>query len=303
MKKMLTLLLSLCLLSTILVGCGNKDLSSKSKSSKLKVVVSFNAMKEFAKAVGGDKVDISMIIPNGVEPHDYEPKVSDLKKLESAKVFIYNGFNMESWEDETLNSIDNKNLIKVEATNGIEPIKDTDEDEIKEHGQYDPHAWVGLKEAEIEAKNIKNGFVKVDPANKEYYEKNCNNFVSKIENLYNDYKTKFDTVKDKKFVTGHAAFAYLCRDFGMSQSSVEDVFADGEPTAKKMKELVDYCKKNNIKTVFTEDLVSPKVSKTLSDEIGAKFEKIYTIESNEDNKNYIECMKYNLNEIYKSFNK
>lgn len=300
MKKLLSLLLSACILTVLFAGCQSKKASSK--SSKLKVVVSFNAMREFAKAVGGKRIDIDMIIPNGTEPHDYEPKASDLKKLENAKVFIYNGFNMESWKDKTLKSIENKDLIKVEATKGIEPIKNTDEGEIKEHGQYDPHAWIGLKEAEIEVKNIKDVFVKADSANKEYYEKNCSDYINKIEDLYNTYKTKFDAVGNKKFVTGHAAFGYLCRDFGMSQDSVEDVFADGEPTAAKMKNLVDYCKKNNIKTIFTEDLASPKISKTLADEVGGKFEKIYTIESNEDNKDYIECMKYNLEKIYKSFN-
>ena len=124
--------------------------------------------------------------------------------------------------------------------------------------------------------------------------------MEKIESLFNDYKTKFGSVKNKNFVTGHAAFGYFSRDFGIIQNSVEDVFEEDEPSSKKLIELGDYCRKNNIKTIFVEDMVSPKVSETLAKEAGAKAEKIYTIESKENNKDYLERMRENLEKIYES---
>ena len=75
--------------------------------------------------------------------------------------------------------------------------------------------------------------VKVDPANKKKYKKNYFDFYNQLEALFNNYKTKFNSVKNKNIVTGHAAFAYFSRDFGLNQNSVEDVFAEGEPSAKK----------------------------------------------------------------------
>ncbi|MCC9296094.1 metal ABC transporter substrate-binding protein [Clostridium sp. WLY-B-L2] len=283
-------------------GCSSSSgTNTDNKSqSKPKVVVSFNAMREFASAIGKDKIDITTIIPNGTEPHDFEPTAKDLKTLSSANVFIYSGLGMESWKDKVINSANNKNLIAVDASKGITPIKNTDADEIKEHGQYDPHAWISLKNAEIQSKNIKDALVKADPSNKDFYEKNYKSFSKQLEDLYSEYKTKFSTVKNKNFVTGHAAFAYLCRDYGLKQNSVEGVFAEGEPSPQKLAELVNYCKQNNIKTIFVEDMVSPKVSNTLAKEVGAKVEKIYTIESKEDNKNYIQSMKSNLEMIYNS---
>ncbi|ADK16814.1 metal ABC transporter substrate-binding protein [Clostridium ljungdahlii] len=305
-KRIISILMLMCSLVTF-SACGNASVNSNNKVAdkkeshgKIQVVVSFNAMREFAEAVGKDKVEVKTVIPNGVEPHEYEPKAKDLEDLNKAKVFVYNGLGMESWVDKSLKVINNKQLVVVEASKGFESIKNTDEGEIKEHGQNDPHAWVSLKGAEFEAKNIKEALVKADPSNKDYYEKNYKDFSTQLNSLYNDYKKKFDTVTNKNFVTGHAAFAYLCRDFGLKQNSVEDVFAEGEPTTKKMEELINYCKQNKIKTIFVEDMVSPKVSDTLAKEVGAKVQKIYTIESKEDNKDYIQSMKSNLELIYNS---
>lgn len=273
---------------------------SKSPESKLKVSVTFDAMKEFTEAVGGDKVEISTIIPDGTEPHDFEPKAQDLVGLSTAKVFVYSGFGMESWADKAVQSANNPDLVTVEASKGAEPIKNTDPSEIEEHGQYDPHIWLSLKGAEIETKNIKDGLVKADPSNKEYYEKNCNDFVSKLESLYTEYDQKFKSVSKKSFVTGHAAFGYLCRDFGLEQNSVEDTFAEGEPSAQQLTELVKYCKDNKVATIFAEEMASPAVSQTLANEVGAKVETIYTIESGEDSKNYLERVESNLSKIYES---
>lgn len=297
-KKFLTLLLSIAVFFSFTACSSNSSKSSSSK--KLKVIVSFNAMKEFAYAIGKDKIDIVNMTPNGTEPHDFEPKTKDIEALTNADVFVYNGLGMESWTSKTLKSIDNKNLITVEASKGADGIKNTDAGEIKEHGAYDPHLWISLKGAELEAKNIKNAFIKADSKNKDFYEKNYSDFSKQLNELYNDYNEKFKAVKNKSFVTGHAAFAYLCRDFGLKQDSVEDVFAEGEPSTKRLADLTDFCKKNNVKTIFVEDMVSPKVSKTLAREVGAKVEKIYTIENKEDGKNYVEAMKANLEMIYTS---
>ncbi len=136
----------------------------------------------------------------------------------------------------------------------------------KEENAIDPHSWLSLKNAEIQSENIKNTLVKLD---------------------------------EKNFVTGHAAFGYLCRDFGLTQKSVENLFGEGEPTPKQLEDLVKFCRESNIKTVFSESLASPKVSETLANEVGAKVVPILTLESKEDDKSYSESMRYNLDEIYK----
>ena len=101
-------------------------------------------------------------------------------------------------------------------------------------------------------------------------------------------------------MTGHAAFAYLCRDFGLQQKSVEDIFATGEPSPQQLAALVEFARAKNVKTIFAEKMVSPAVSQTLAAEIGAKVVAIYTMESAEEGKSYLERMHDNLEEIYQS---
>lgn len=301
-KKLFTVFI-VTLLVISATGCSNSNKSqnsAKDSGSKIKVVVTFNAMREFAYAIGKDKVDIKTLVPDGTEPHDFEPKAKDMENISDAKVFIYSGLGMENWADKTLEAIDNKNLIVVNASKGSNPIKNYSSSEIQEHGQYDPHLWLSLKGAKIESSNIKDALIKADPSNKNYYEKNFNEFSKELDLLYSKYNEKFKSISKKDFVTGHAAFAYLCRDFGLNQKSIEDVFATGEPSTKQLKALTDYCRTNNIKTVFVEDMVSPKVSETLAKEVNAGVKKIYTLESKEDNKNYIEAMSSNLESIYTS---
>lgn len=278
----------------------NNNSSQADTSKKLKVVVSFNAMREFVSAIGKDKVDITTMIPNGTEPHEFDPKIKDFQTLTNAKVFVYSGLGMEKWADKAVQSAQNKDLVTVEASKGADAIRNSDAGEIKEHGEYDPHIWISIKGAELESNNIKDGLIKADPSNKNFYEKNYEDFKNQLESLYTNYKAKLENVPNKSFVTGHAAFAYLCRDFNLKQNSVEDVFAEGEPSSKQLEELVKYCKDNNIKTIFVESMASPKVSNTLAKEVGAKTQKIYTIESKEDNLDYIQSMKANLEEIYNS---
>jgi zinc transport system substrate-binding protein len=277
----------------------NKD--NVQNGEKLNVVASFNAMYEFSTAVGGSKVNVSTIIPDGAEPHEFEPKANDLVALSKADLFVYNGLGMESWADKAIESSQNSKLVGVVASKDVSTIK-LAEEQIEEHGEFDPHTWLSLENAILEVNTIKDAFVQADEKNKGYYEQNANDFTAKLQDLYKDYKDKFASAPSKVFVTGHAAFGYLARDFGLTQNSVEDTFAEGEPSPSQLTELVDYCKENNVKVIFAEEMVAPDVSNTLAREVGAKVETIYTIESNEDSLGYVDRLRHNLDKIYNSLN-
>lgn len=308
MKKKLLYLITVILLIMSLVACNkNTDTKQTTKiesngNKKIKIAVTFNPLKEFTEAVGGDKVQVETIIPNGSEPHDFDPRAKDLINIENADIFVYNGLNMEPWVDKVISNLQNKDIIKVESSKNVNAIEveEHESEEGHEHGAYDPHTWLGLTSAKVQAKNITDALIKIDEKNKDFYEKNYKQFEGELDKLLNEYKPKFQALKNKNFVTGHAAFAYFCRDFGLKQNSIEGVFAEGEPTPKKLKVLTDYCKENKVKTIFVEDMVSPKVSETLAKEVGANIKTIYTVEASEDNKSYIQSMESNIKEVYES---
>ncbi|HAT56919.1 MAG TPA: ABC transporter substrate-binding protein, partial [Veillonellaceae bacterium] len=279
-------LLFLCLAAGIglLTGCGKEAASSSasSASNQIPVTVSFQGMKLIAEAVGGDKISVDTVIPDGTEPHDFELKGDDIKHIAEARVFIYNGLGMEPWAQKAVQAAGNSNLIVVEASKDVNPIMNEDAQEVKEHGAYDPHAWLSVKSADTEAAHIRDALIQADPQNKEYFQQRYETFHNQLNALYKEYAPQFQAAPRKDVVTGHAAFAYLCRDFGLRQESVEDAFASGEPSAQKLAELVEYCKKNDVKTIYSESMVSPAVSHTLGDETGARVQVLYTMEDSGD---------------------
>lgn len=294
-KKLVSFFLGITM-AAFFVGCNDSKISGKKEDSdKICVTVSIEPLREFTKIVGRDKVDVKTMVPNGTEPHDFEPKTKDLLALNKAKVFVYNGLGMEHWQDRVLNTIESKDIKIVEASKGADILKEGD--------KIDPHLWLSLDGAKIEAKNIKDALVSVDSENKNYYEENFEKFSKELDSLKNEYKGKFNELSNKDFVTGHAAFGYLCREFGLKQVSVENLFGEGEITPQKMQEIVEFCKENNIKTIFMPELASEKISKTLANEVDGKIEKIYTLECNEDGISYIDAMKDNLSKIYNSLSK
>lgn len=303
MKRLLYILLSALLV--LVAGCGASPAADKPADGKLPVVASFYAMKEITEAIGGDKVAVRTLIPEGTEPHEFQPTTRSMKDLSRARVLVLQGLGMEPWAEEMVKAAENDHLVQVVAARDVQPIRNEEEDHhgpghSHEHGQYDPHAWLSPVCAQVEAKAIARGLAQADPANAAYYEANAERFVGKLRKLEGDYKEKFRQVHRKDFVTGHAAFAYLCRDFGLEQNSVEGVFASGEPNARQLAALVEFCKERGVKTIFTEAAVSPKTSQSLAREVGAKVVPIHTLEGGEGEGDYLQQMEENLERIYES---
>jgi zinc transport system substrate-binding protein len=297
--KISKICLSALFVALTLTSCTRTAKDSADTGRKIKVSVTFNALKEMAQVVGGEYAEISTIIPDGMEPHEFEPKAQDMEALSTADVFVYNGFGLEKWAPQAIAAAQNKKLIAVDSSAGATPIT-LEGAEAIEHGGTDPHLWLSLNGAQIQTRNIANAFGKADPAHAAEYTKNADTFVTELNKLYAEYADKMKAAPSHIIVTGHAAFGYLCRDFGLEQNSVEDVFATGEPSPQQLASLVEFAKEKKVKTIFVEEMVSPAVSQTLANEIGAKVATIYTMESAEDSKNYLERMSDNLDAIYKS---
>ncbi len=273
---------------------------------KLTIAASFDAIKELTEIVGKDKVHVQCIVPAESEAHHFEPKAGDLKFLAKAKVIVYNGLGMEPWLEDATKAVSNDETVYICATRDIIPIKLKTKHHHEEHNvsaaEYglDPHTWLSLESAIIMVKNISVGLSTADPAHTSFYKKNADAFIAEAETLLHTYRNKFAQLKNKTFVTGHASFGYLCRDFGLEQKSVSGVFASKEPTGQQLAKLTDYCKHHGIKTVFAEMMVSPTVSQTLAKEADAQVERIYTLESRENGLPYMTRMKHNLEKIYTS---
>ena len=270
----------------------------------LSVTVTFDALYEFASAIGGERVSISKIIPDGVNAHHFEPRARDLAALHYADLFIMSGFGFEPWADAAARAAGNSALIVIDASRGVEPIAlDCGEHcnshkHSHHHGAYDPHIWLSLRNAVIMAENIKLAFIDADPGGADYYRQNFADFTGRLDALFDEYYRRFQSVQNRVIVVSHAVFSYLCRDFGLFQSSIQGVFTEGEPNARALSRLVEFSRENNVTAVLTEHLAPPLVAQTLANEIGVDVRVVYTIENAEDGLSYLERMARNLSIIY-----
>lgn len=327
MKKSLLTITALAATAALGIGsfnlayaAGTEDTSSE---KKLNVMASFYPMYDFATKVGGDKVEVTNMVPAGTEPHDWEPAATDVKNLEEVDVFIYNGAGMEHWTEDVLGALDNKELKVVEASRGLTLLegKEEDEEETEDSSSdsdasdestdseitYDPHVWLNPLNAKAEMENIKNAFVEADPDNKDYYEQNYETYAEKFDQLDKEYKDGLADTKSKDLITSHEAFGYLCQAYGLNQVGIEGLSPDSEPDASRMNEIIKFAKENNVKTIFFEELVSPKVSETIADEIGAKTAVLNPLEGLTDDEisageDYFSVMESNLKTIEDALN-
>jgi len=304
---------ALIIVLMILSGCSNAVQTKGEKDSagpkKLQIVTTFYPMYYFTQKVAGSTADVELLIPNGVEPHDWEPTAKDMAKIQDADLFIYNSRYFETWTEKVLKSINDPDLKVVEASSGIQlmdALESEGEDEPNSgHSAKDPHVWLSPVLAQQEVDTIANAMEKADSAHKEQYEKNAAAFNSELAGLDRLYKETIDKAKKKEFVTQHAAFGYLAKQYGLTQIPIAGLSPDVEPTLGKLAELTELTKKKNVKIIYFEGLTSSKVANTLANEIGAKTEVLNPLEGltkDEINQNldYIDVMKNNLETLKKS---
>ena len=299
----------------VLTGCGNGNANDEG-GDKLKIVASFYPMVEFTKQVAGDHADVVGLIPSGAEPHDWEPTPTDVAAIQDADVFVYNGL-VESWADKTLESAKNDNRVDVMATDGIELIEGSEEHEEEGHeveeghqeGEHslDPHVWLSPVLAQQEVRHIEAALAKADPDNKDDYKKNADAYVEKLQALDEKFKSDLAGVKHKDFITQHAAFGYLARDYGLTQVPIAGLSPEQEPSPEEMADVVAFAKEHEVKTIFFETLVDPKIAQTIADEIGAKTDVLNPIEGLTDEDiskglDYIGIMTNNLAGLVKALN-
>jgi zinc transport system substrate-binding protein len=282
----LILIIIICLLISTFYKQANK---SSIKNNKLQVTTSFYPLYFFASQIGGNKAEVQNITPSGAEPHDYEPTAQDIARIEKSNLLILNGGKLEVWGDKIKDNIKGTQVVTVIAGNTIA-------------NQQDPHVWLSPPLAKIEVKAILKGFIQVDPQNKSYYYENTNKLLSQLDEIDKEYKKGLINCNQKDIITSHAAFGYLSKAYGLNQVSIAGLSPDAEPSSKQLAEIAQFAKNHNVKYIFFESLVSPKLSETIANEVGAKTLVLDPIEgiSGDDvkaGKNYLSIMKDNLKNL------
>ena len=271
-------------LSLIFAGCAQHD---QKQSTRLQVITSLFPLYDFARSIAGDKGDVSLLLPPGMEPHSYEPKPDDIMRIRKAGLFIYTNRYMEPWAETLLKGIDRRKAQVVDAGHGVTYLKagmvaghDHSGDvghTAEEHGSgMDPHIWLDLGNDRIIVANILAGFVLADPANAIYYRANTALLDAKLVALDQRYQQGLASCSAKVFLHGgHFAFGYMARRYGLEYHSLSGVSSESEPSASRMTAMVRQIKQSGVRYLFAEELLSPRLTETLAEETGVGVLKIH----------------------------
>jgi len=232
-------------------------------SGKIKMVTTFYPLYEFSQRIGGDRVEVSILVPAGVEPHEWEPGPRDIIKIQSAQVFVYNGAGFEPWVEEMLKGIDSERLIVVDFSKGTELLKEEGE-------ALDPHIWLDPVFVKNQVYLIEEALIKNDPENEKYYMANAQTLREELTKLDEEIRKELSYTKKKVFIASHAAFSYYAKRYVLKQIAITGLSPEAEPSPAKIAEIVKIAKNNEVKYIFFETLVSPRLSEVIAKEVGAK---------------------------------
>jgi zinc transport system substrate-binding protein len=229
---------------------------------QLHILVSLYPLYDFARHIAGDRARVTLLVPPGIEPHDWEPAPADIVRVQSARVFVYNGAGLEPWAEKLLGEVRRGDMRIVKATAGL--------DLLTTEGQPDPHVWLDplLARAEVEA--IRTALVAVDPVHAPIYDGNAAAFSSQLLALHERFAAGLERCERREIVVSHAAFAYLARRYRLTQLPIiESLTPDAEPSPAALAALTRQARRARVTHIFFETLVTSKLAETLAREVGA----------------------------------
>ncbi len=252
----------------------------KINEQKVVAIVSFFPLYEFTKEIGREKVDVTLLVPSGVEPHDWEPTIKDLQLMQQADVIIINGIGFENWID-NIDSI-NSDVKVVDTSIGISIL------------ESDPHIWLNPVMAQKQVENIVDSLSKVDPLNEKYYKQNGISYIKKLEQLDNKISNELSSCK-KDFIAFHNAFSYFANQYDLNQHTVlKSNEPHEEPTAKSLENIINLARDLDSNVIFTEEAVDKRTSQIVANEIGAKVLTLSPLEIGDSQIDFIKKMEENL---------
>ena len=272
--------------------------SASSNTAELSVIASFYPLYEFTKQVGQDKVKVSLLVPPGIEPHDWDPTISELQKLHESDLIIINGFGFESWIDDIVS--DSTGINIVDTSIGIKTIDNEileNDSEYDEHSVADPHIWLNPIMAKIQVTNIANALSEIDSSNENFYQQNAESYIAKLDSL--DVKIKNELKGCKKdFIAFHNAFLYFAIQYNLNQHTIINSNEPySEATSKKLEEIINLAQYYNIDVIFSEEAIDSRSAEVIANEIGAKVLVLSPIEVLDDNSSYLIKMENNLSNL------
>jgi zinc/manganese transport system substrate-binding protein len=266
---------------------------------KIQIVASFSILGDFAKNVGGDRVNITTLVGPNSDVHVYTPAPADAKKIADAKLVIINGLGLEGWLPRLVQSSGSKALI-VTATNGIAPRK--------LGSDADPHAWQSVVNAKIYVANIRDALIAADAADAAAYRGNADAYLAKLDTLDREVRDAVAQIPEarRKVISTHDAFGYFAAPYGIAFIAPQGVSTESEPSARDIAAIITQIRTAKIPAVFLENISDPRLMRRISAETGARIGGTLYSDSltteNGDAPTYIDMVRHNIKALTSALN-
>jgi zinc/manganese transport system substrate-binding protein len=235
--------------------------------AKLPVVATFSILADFARNVGGERIEVTALVgPNG-DTHVYQPKPADAKELGAARLILVNGLGLEGWIDRLIKASGAKAPVVV-ATKGIKSQQMREEGRV----ELDPHAWQSIADAKIYVANIRDGLIAADPESASAYRTNAENYLAKLETLEKEVLAEIAKIPPgrRQIITTHDAFGYFGAAYGFRFIAPEGISTETEASARDVAKIIHQIKTQKIPAVFLENVTDPRLMQSIASESGAK---------------------------------
>ena len=237
--------------------------SPASAQDRLDVVASFSILGDLARNVGGERVNVTMLVgPNG-DVHVYSPTPADAKRIADAKLVIVNGLGLEGWLPRLVQSSGNRAVIAT-ATEGIAPLK--------RGSNADPHAWQSVVNAKTYVANIRAALSAADPADAGVFRTNTDAYLAKLDALEREVREAIAQIplERRKVISTHSAFGYFAAAYGIEFIAPLGVSTESEASARDIAAIITQIKTAKIPAVFLENISDPRLIQRISAETGAR---------------------------------
>ena len=278
----------------LLTACVNKN-TYKSNNKKPLVLTTFTILEDLAKNVSGERLEVKSITKAGAEIHSYQFTPSDIVKTKGAQLIIENGLGLESWISKF--TVSAGNIPRVKLTEGLKPLL-IDGDVYA--GKPNPHAWMSPERAIYYVDKIVAAFIEIDPEGEIEYRTNASTYKSKLKVLDKELRASISSIpKERRFlVTCEGAFSYLASDYGMKEGYLWPVNAESQVTPRRMVNLIELIKENEVPTIFCESTVSAKAQKEVAKASNAVFGGTFYVDSLSEKggpaTSYIDLLRHNV---------
>lgn len=283
------------LLVLLAVGCGSAGAGDSSGTGKVQVVTTISVLQDLVKQVGGDRVEVSTIVPVGGSPETFQPSPSDAQKISESQVVFQNGTGLEKWLGDLVQSAGGDDLTLVTLSKGLKPIGDSGS------AAGNPHFWLDVSNAEYYVEKIRDTMIEADPEGEDKYRANAEEYLAKLEKLdgYIDEQARSIPKERRKLVTLHDAFPYFARAYDFDLVGVILQNPDAEPSSRKVSDLVRKIESESVPAVFTEPQFNAKLADTIASEADVGVYELYTdtLQENGSADSYEAMMRTNIDRI------